>query len=166
MHKNVLRSKFTFMNKSIHYCIWILIYSAVAFLIPLLSFSVFPAFFLFSLSLSLFGKHAFPSCVFSPHSEGSGQARLTAGQTLWSQSTGTWRAARPGLFLCKHAQVWGLMAGPLMCVCVCVCWRGGHSRRRHKGWVFPLKLCQHRMHGSVCGMGVGRGPFATITGSL
>ncbi len=50
-------------------------------------------------------------------------------------------------------------------VCVCV-WGGGGGGRRHKGWVFPLKLCQHWMHGSVCGMGVGRGPFTTITGSL
>lgn len=134
----------------------------------------------FSLSLShhsltvcvCFGKHAFPSCVCSPLCEGLGQAKLTAGQTSWSQSTGAWRAARPGLFLCKHAQVWGLMAG-FWCVCalvwVCVCVCGGVTAGGDgmvEGWEggIPTEAVSTVTKGeSSCG---GWRQFAAITAVL
>ncbi len=110
------------MNKSIHY--WILIYSAVTFLIPLLSFSVFPLLpSLFSfLSLSL-GSMPSPAVCSAPtvRAQGRPGAQLARHCGASRQAHGGPPAPASSFANMPRCGAWWL---GLWCVCVCV-WGGG-----------------------------------------
>ncbi len=133
--KKFLDQNLQFMNKSIHYCIWILIYSAVAVLIPLLSFSVFPllpclfSFLSLPLSLSL-GSMPSPAVCSAPtvRAQGRPGSQLARHCGASRQAHGGPPAPASSFANMPRCGAWWLGLW-----CVCVCWRGGHAGGSIKG---------------------------------